>query len=134
MRITGSVEAVETAREKVEKVLAAEQQKLEVIKRGWTTNHNNNFGYASCLASPSLDITEVLSVPSSKVGLVMGRGGETIREICLVSGAHCQVDKTAPEGAREKNILIKGRPQAVERAKVGVFSSLSLFFQLLSCR
>ena len=118
---------MEAAREKVEKVLAVEQQKLEVIKRGWTTNHNNNFGYASCLASPSLDITEVLSIPSSKVGLVMGRGGETIREICLVSGAHCQVDKTAPEGAREKNILIKGRPQAVERAKVGVFSSLSLF-------
>merc|ERR1719510_1471151 len=58
LRITGSVEAVEAAREKVEKVLAAEQQKLEVIKRGWTTNHNNNFGYTSCLASPSLDITE----------------------------------------------------------------------------
>ena len=57
MRITGSVEAVKAAREKVEKVLAAEQQKLEMIKRGWATNLNNNFGYASCLASPSLDIT-----------------------------------------------------------------------------
>ena len=112
----------EAARQKVEQVLAVEQQKLEVMKRGWTTNNNNNFGYASCLT-----ITEVLSIPSSKVGLVMGRGGETIREICLVSGAHCQVDKTAPEAARDKNILIKGRPQAVERAKVGVFSSLCLF-------
>ena len=61
-----------------------------------------------------------MSVPSSKVGLVMGRGGETIREICLVSGAHCQVDKAAPEGARQKNILIKGRPDAVQRAKVRI--------------
>ena len=61
---------------------------------------------------------QVISIPSCKVGLVMGRGGETIREICLVSGAHCQVDKAAPEGAREKNILIKGRPEAVQRAKV----------------
>ena len=60
----------------------------------------------------------MLSVPSSKVGMVMGRGGETIREICLVSGAHCQVDKAAPEDARQKNILIKGRPEAVQRAKV----------------
>ena len=108
---------VEAARQRVEQVLAEEQQKLEVIKRGWTTN-NNHFGYVSCRDTSALDITEVLSIPSSKVGLVMGRGGETIREICLVSGAHCQVDKTAPEGAREKNILIKGRPEAVERAKV----------------
>ena len=118
MRISGSIEVVEAARQKVEQVLAVEQQKLEEIKRGWTTN-NNHFGYSSCLAPSALDVTEVLSIPSSKVGLVMGRGGETIREICLVSGAHCQVDKTAPEGAREKNILIKGRPEAVERAKVG---------------
>jgi len=119
MRISGSIEVVEAARQKVEQVLAVEQQKLEVIKRGWTTN-NNHFGYVSCLDTSALDITEVLSIPSSKVGLVMGRGGETIREICLVSGAHCQVDKTAPEGAREKNILIKGRPEAVERAKMMV--------------
>ena len=48
----------------------------------------------------------------------MGRGGETIRHICLHSGAHCQVDKNAPDGAREKNIVIKGRPGNVQKAKV----------------
>ena len=105
----------EAARQKVEQVLAVEQQKLEVMKRGWTTNNNNNFGYASCLT-----ITEVLSIPSSKVGLMMGLGGETIREICLVSGAHCQLDKAAPQIAPEKYIFIKGQPEAVERAKVGL--------------
>eukprot|EP00092_Neocalanus_flemingeri_P006943 GFUD01007495.1.p1 GENE.GFUD01007495.1~~GFUD01007495.1.p1 ORF type:complete len:234 (+),score=74.01 GFUD01007495.1:72-704(+) len=59
----------------------------------------------------------MMSVPGNKVGLVMGKGGETIRNICSESGAHCQVDKNAPEGAREKNIVIKGSPEAVERAK-----------------
>jgi len=62
-------------------------------------------------------VTEMMSVPGNKVGLVMGKGGETIRNICSESGAHCQVDKNAPEGAREKNIVIKGSPEAVERAK-----------------
>ena len=42
-----------------------------------------------------------------KVGLVMGKGGETIKQICQQSGAHCQVDKNAPDTAKEKNILIK---------------------------
>merc|ERR1719187_1823188 len=58
----------------------------------------------------------MMTVPSNKVGLVMGKGGETIRSICSSSGAHCQVDKAAPEGAREKNIVIKGSKEAVDRA------------------
>ena len=114
MRIIGSKEEVEAARLKMEQVLTVEKQKLEEI------SNKNRFSYASCLASGALDNTEVLSIPNSKVGLVMGRGGETIRRICLVSGAHCQLDKAAPSGAREKNIFIKGRPEAVERAKVGL--------------
>merc|ERR1740123_562315 len=63
------------------------------------------------------ELQDTFSVPSNKVGLVMGKGGETIKSICAQSGAHCQVDKTAPEGAREKNIVIKGTPDAIETAK-----------------
>ena len=134
MRITGSVEGVKAARLKVEEILASEQQKLEEIKRGWAAK-TNNLGHRSCLATASLDITEVVSIPNSRMGLVMGIGGETIRDICLLSGAHCQVDKTAPDGAREKIILIKGRPEAVRRAKVGLSCSLIVrLYNLLACR
>jgi len=63
------------------------------------------------------EVQDTYAVPSNKVGLVMGKGGETIKSICAQSGAHCQVDKTAPEGAREKTIVIKGTPDAVEQAK-----------------
>ena len=79
---------------------------------------NNNTCVQSCYDAG--EVTEVISIPSTKVGLVMGRGGETIRHICLHSGAHCQVDKNAPDGAREKNIVIKGRPGNVQKAKVSV--------------
>ena len=117
LRITGSVEVVEAARNRVEQVLAAEQSKLAGFKRGWAPTNNNTI--TSCYdPAPNFDITEVISIPSNKVGLVMGKGGETIRQICLASGAHCQVDKNAPDGAREKNIVIKGRPSNVQRAKV----------------
>jgi len=119
LRITGSVEVVEAARNRVEQVLAAEQSKLAGFKRGWAPTNNNTI--TSCYdPAPNFDITEVISIPSNKVGLVMGKGGETIRQICLASGAHCQVDKNAPDGAREKNIVIKGRPSNVQRAKIMV--------------
>ena len=56
----------------------------------------------------------------------MGKGGETIRQICITSGAHCQVDKNAPEGSREKNIVIKGKQENVLKAKVLTNLTLSL--------
>jgi len=132
LRITGSPEAVEMARIRVENVLANEMEKVVGsggvgIRRGWATNNNNTLMTPTQSCYESLgsgagvqDITEVISIPSSKVGLVMGRGGETIRQICMASGAHCQVDKNAPDGAREKNIVIKGRPVNVQKAKLMV--------------
>merc|ERR1711915_237309 len=63
------------------------------------------------------DIVETMTIPTSRVGLVMGKGGETIRMICSESGAHCQVDKSAPDGVREKSIVIKGRSEAVSKAR-----------------
>merc|ERR1711868_266516 len=104
----------------VEQVLAAEQSKLTGFKRGWMPTNNNNTITSCYDPAPNFDITEVISIPSNKVGLVMGKGGETIRQICLASGAHCQVDKNAPDGAREKNIVIKGKPSNVQRAKIMV--------------
>ena len=119
LRITGGLENVEMARNRVEQVLEAETQKLQGLKKGWSPSNLNNNNIHGCYDStPSFDITEVVSIPSSKVGLLMGKGGETIRQICMASGAHCQLDKFAPEGAREKNIVIKGRPANVQKAKV----------------
>ena len=102
LRITGSAEAVEMARIKVEALLANEMEKvgsgggsIAGIRRGWATNNNNTMTHAQTVCYEagvqSQEVTEVISIPSSKVGLVMGRGGETIRQICMASGAHCQV-------------------------------------------
>jgi len=40
------------------------------------------------------------------------------------SGAHCEVDKNAPPDAREKNFIIRGSPEAVERAKAMIMEKL----------
>ena len=130
LKITGPPEVVEFAKQRVEQVIAEEEQK---IGRGggfrggrgggggfrggrggggWPSQGGGGYGQDS-----GYDVTDTMSVPSNKVGLVMGKGGETIRLICSESGAHCQVDKSAPDGARDKTIVIKGRPESVERAK-----------------
>jgi len=63
-------------------------------------------------------------VPSNKCGLIIGKGGETIKNINAVTGAHCEVDKNAPPDAREKNFVIRGSPEAVERAKSMILEKL----------
>jgi len=142
LKITGPPDRVEFAKGRVEQVIAEEQEKMGGFRGGRGGGRGGGFrggrggpggfrggrggggggggGWPSAgggYQDNGYDITEMMSVPGNKVGLVMGKGGETIRNICSESGAHCQVDKDAPEGAREKNIVIKGSPEAVERAK-----------------
>merc|ERR1719206_420805 len=124
LKITGAPEIVEFAKKRVEQIIAEEEEKIgrggfrggRGGQGGFRGGHGGwqgqNYGYDS-----GYDVTDSMTVPSSKVGIVMGKGGETIRMICSESGAHCQVDKSGPEGAREKTIVIKGRPEAVLRAK-----------------
>lgn len=44
--------------------------------------------------------TDYVTIPANKCGLVIGKGGETIKNINSSTGAHCEVDKSAPPDAR----------------------------------
>jgi far upstream element-binding protein len=70
--------------------------------------------------------TDYVQVPSNKCGLIIGKGGETIKNINAVSGAHCEIDKNSPQEAREKNFVIRGAPEAVERAKNMIMEKLGM--------
>merc|ERR1719384_1812398 len=70
--------------------------------------------------------TDYVTIPSNKCGLVIGKGGETIKNINSSTGAHCEVDKSAPQDAREKNFIIRGSPDAVERAKAMIMEKIGM--------
>ncbi|CAH1164508.1 unnamed protein product [Phaedon cochleariae] len=59
------------------------------------------------------------TVPAGKCGVIIGRGGETIKQINQQSGAYCELDRrqnTNPNAA-EKIFTIKGDPDQIETAK-----------------
>jgi len=70
--------------------------------------------------------TEFVMVPASKVGLVIGKGGETIKSINQASGAHCEIDKQAPPDAQEKNFIIRGPVHCVDTAKRMVLEKIGV--------
>ncbi|KAG8223023.1 hypothetical protein J437_LFUL001345 [Ladona fulva] len=57
------------------------------------------------------------SVPAGKCGIIIGRGGETIKQINMQTGAHCELDRRPPLNPNEKVFLIRGTPDQIEHAK-----------------
>lgn len=61
-----------------------------------------------------------VSVPASLVGAIIGRGGDTIKQLSLDSGARIEVSKEATPGAgspSERWISLRGTVEQVEKAK-----------------
>ncbi|KAJ2779519.1 hypothetical protein GGI15_003847 [Coemansia interrupta] len=67
----------------------------------------------------------MVSVPSAKVGLIIGRGGESIREIQRVSGARVQVEPDDGSGAPERVVKVSGAPEQIESARARIMEIVS---------
>lgn len=55
-----------------------------------------------------------MMVPGNKVGLVIGKGGETIKQLQEKSGAKLVIIQEGPETEMEKALRITGDPQTIE--------------------
>lgn len=67
-----------------------------------------------------------IMVPGSKVGLVIGKGGETIKSLQEKTGAKMVIIQEGPgQEAAEKPLRISGDPQKVEHAKQLVFELIA---------
>ena len=125
LRITGAPEQVELAKAEVFKILNANDNRggMGVNRGGYGggAGRGRGGGGGGGAGWPSNgaggDKVEYVMVSSNKVGLVIGKGGETIKSINQASGAHVEIDRNAPPDATEKNFIIKGSAEAVERAK-----------------
>ncbi|BFZ05963.1 hypothetical protein BsWGS_08997 [Bradybaena similaris] len=65
---------------------------------------------------PNFQDQTTFIVPADKCGLVIGKGGETIREINRQSGAHVELDRNPPPNPNEKLFIIRGNPGQIQHA------------------
>jgi far upstream element-binding protein len=61
--------------------------------------------------------TFLMHVPANKTGLVIGKGGDTIKQICAESGAHVELSRDPPPNASEKIFVIKGSAYQIHHAQ-----------------
>ena len=145
LRITGTPEGVEQAKQLVTEILSSGDDRDGMGFRGRGRGRGGmmrggGFGAPRGRGGPRGGMnggswggpggdygnqhTEYVQVPANKCGLVIGKGGETIKNINQSTGAHCEIDKHSPPDAREKTFVIRGPPEAVERAKAMVMEKL----------
>merc|ERR1719186_740685 len=139
LRITGSEESIEHAKARIIEILEAEQDWAKTGGPRGGGGGRGGFGgrggggRGGGSGWPSGDrfggggggeTTEYVSVPANKTGLVIGKGGDTIQGISQQSGAHCEVDRNAPPDAPEKTFIIRGSPEAVERARNMIYEKV----------
>ena len=61
--------------------------------------------------------SETLRIANDKVGLVIGKGGETIKGLQQQLGIRIQIEQ--PTGGPEREIIISGSLKGIESAKTG---------------
>lgn len=66
-----------------------------------------------------------IMVPGPKVGLIIGKGGETIKQLQEKSGAKMVVIQDGPNQEQEKPLRITGDPSKVEYAKQLVYDLIA---------
>lgn len=102
----------------------AKQLISKFIPQGPGSNNSNNAGSSGQGAPrPGLganSFTEIM-IPGSKVGLIIGKGGETIKQLQERTGAKMVVIQDGPGQEMEKPLRISGDPQKVEHAKQLVY-------------
>lgn len=74
------------------------------------------------------------AVPASKCGVVIGRGGETIKLINQQSGAFCEMDRAAINPPSEKMFKMKGTPEQIEHARQLISEKIGVEITILSTR
>lgn len=78
-------------------------------------------------------------IPADKCGLVIGKGGETIREINSRSGARAELSRNENPSSAQRTFNIKGSPEQIQEAirliceKAGLVSCCLFLCVLFKC-
>jgi far upstream element-binding protein len=110
LRIIGVPDKVDYARQLVNDLLTEKEIETVRLKTNATNrNMTNEYG------TSRINNVEV-PVPPQYIGLVIGKGGETIRRIQQETGCKVQFDTTKSDPKGNKICQIGGNPDAVNRA------------------
>ncbi|KAJ8710124.1 hypothetical protein PYW07_009490 [Mythimna separata] len=121
--LQGKPHQVDQARQMIEDLISSVNRREQEVRsgrgRGGSGQRNGERGggdYSQWQDAQEIRVT--FTVSNVKCGLIIGRGGEVIKQINAASGAHCELDRRAQGSDRNnRTFYIRGHPEAVEHCK-----------------
>ncbi|CAH1759678.1 6947_t:CDS:10 [Entrophospora sp. SA101] len=115
--VTGLADDVKVARVMIQQLVDDARNGTLVNRRD--SNTPSNAAANATAAHGQNRNTVTVQIPSNKVGVVIGRGGETIRDLQDRSGARINVtpDSAASPQSNERPVTLIGDEAAIQRAK-----------------
>ncbi|CAD6189421.1 unnamed protein product [Caenorhabditis auriculariae] len=98
-----------------EQIYKATELITELVNKSMANAVGTGGAPANC--PPNAQQVFYMHVPANKTGLVIGKGGETIRQINAESGAHCELSAEPAKNTHEKVFIIKGTPYQIHHAQ-----------------
>ncbi|XP_043208493.1 far upstream element-binding protein 2-like isoform X3 [Amphibalanus amphitrite] len=126
--LTGSRPAIERAKELIDAIVASRANETGRDRMGMGGGVGGGGGprLSDMMGEQPGQSTSEMMVPSSKVGLIIGKGGETIKQLQDNSGSKMVVVQDGEyANAPEKPLRITGDPKQIERAKQLVFDLMA---------
>ncbi|XP_060837672.1 far upstream element-binding protein 3 isoform X4 [Rhopalosiphum padi] len=115
--ITGNPDQVAEAKQRIESLVdSALNRSGNRQSGGGGGNFNRNQSWGNSGQTQPLNET-TFTVPSAKCGVIIGKGGETIKQINMQTGAHCEIDRRHNNTGSEKTFVIRGTTEQIENAK-----------------
>jgi far upstream element-binding protein len=127
VNLIGTLESTEKAKELIMEIVDSDtkSQGLERAAREQQHRHGNQHQsrYPSDGYGDSEKNTEHIFVPSEAVGMIIGKGGETIRE--MQNSSACKINVSQASGADvERDIELVGTKEAIEKAKESIWEKV----------
>ncbi|KAK1417911.1 hypothetical protein QVD17_27047 [Tagetes erecta] len=128
------MDEIQLAKQKAQEIAArifnnaeAKRSKFDNDGSGWETNDNRDFSSAPAdlgHAAPSIpsygfNSSKKIEIPNGKVGVIIGKAGETIKYLQLQSGAKIQItrDMDADPHSLTRDVDISGSADAIAKAE-----------------
>lgn len=127
-------DAKRTIEELIESVLMKRGNQNNQNRNNPNQNLNSNYGYGTDMSQQPMREEVSFAVPASKCGIVIGRGGETIKLINQQSGAFCEMDRGAINPPNEKMFKMKGTSEQIEHARQLISEKIGVEITILSTR
>ncbi|CAD7088041.1 unnamed protein product [Hermetia illucens] len=136
--IQGTRQQVDEAKRMIEELIDSRnnpgQRQQNQQGGGPMDNGNSAYGYGYGVNHTQQPQREevTFAVPASKCGIVIGRGGETIKLINQQSGAYCEMDRSAVNPPSEKMFKAKGTPEQIEHARQMISEKINVDITILT--